>query len=104
VSERTDHLGDWTRSDLGGDLRAADAGRAVTVMGWVHGRRDHGGVVFLDLRDRSGLVQVVLDPERGAAAHERGAGVRLEYVVAVGRQGVAAAPHHVKPPFPTVGI
>jgi aspartyl-tRNA synthetase len=101
VSERTDHLGDWTRSDLGGDLRAADAGRAVTVMGWVHGRRDHGGVVFLDLRDRSGLVQVVLDPERGAAAHERGAGVRLEYVVAVRGTVVPRSPETVNPELPT---
>ncbi len=53
-------------------------------MGWVHSRRDHGGVIFLDLRDRTGLVQIVADPQRGGeAAHAVADGVRAEYVVAV---------------------
>lgn len=70
------------RSDYCGDLRESDAGREVTVMGWVHRRRDHGGLVFFDLRDRSGIVQVVVDPgvPEAFAVAER---VRIEYVVAV---------------------
>ena len=101
MSEAIASLGDWARSDYCGDLRPADVGREVTVMGWVHARRDHGGVVFLDVRDRAGLVQVVLDPERGAAAHAAGAGVRLEYVVAVRGAVVPRSPETVNPTLAT---
>jgi len=101
VSEAIASLGDWARSDYCGDLRPAHVGREVTVMGWVHARRDHGGVVFLDVRDRAGLVQVVLDPERGAAAHAAGAGVRLEYVVAVRGAVVPRSPETVNPTLAT---
>jgi len=104
VSDSVEALGDWARSDWAGILRPSDVEREVTVMGWVHGRRDHGGVIFLDVRDRSGLVQVVLDPERCAEAHERGAGVRLEYVVAVRGRVVPRSPETVNPNLPTGGI
>ena len=53
MAEALSALGDWERSDYGGTLRPTDAGRDVTVMGWVHGRRDHGGVIFIDLRAQS---------------------------------------------------
>jgi aspartyl-tRNA synthetase len=65
------------RTDEAGRLRAGDAGRTVTLAGWVARRRDHGGVAFLDLRDRSGIVQVVVRDE--AVAH----GLRNEYVLQV---------------------
>jgi len=104
VSDRVEALGDWARSDWAGTLRPSDIEREVTVMGWVHGRRDHGGVIFLDVRDRSGLVQVVLDPERCAEAHARGADVRLEYVVAVRGRVVPRSPETVNPTLPTGGI
>ncbi len=69
------------RTDRAGDLRAGDVGRQVTVCGWIDSRRDHGGVVFLDVRDAAGVVQVVLDPERiGAGESGR---LRAEYVVRV---------------------
>ena len=55
------------RSDYCGALRAADIDRVVTLCGWVDRRRDHGGVIFIDLRDRDGIVQVVFDPD--AAEH-----------------------------------
>ena len=76
-------LGDWRRTDGCGVLRPADTGREVTVCGWVHARRDHGGVLFLDLRDRTGLVQVVCNPAESPEAHARAGDVRLEFVVAV---------------------
>jgi len=71
-----------TRSDHCGALRAEDAGRAVTLMGWVARRRDLGGLIFIDLRDRSGIVQVVVSPE-APQAHAIAAELRSEYVVAV---------------------
>ena len=83
MTQTIDALGAWRRSDMAGTLRVADVGREVTVCGWVHARRDHGGVCFLDVRDRTGVVQVVCDPEDSPSAHARAGDVRLEYVVAV---------------------
>jgi aspartyl-tRNA synthetase len=65
-----------------GELRPSDAGADVVVMGWVNRRRDHGNLIFLDVRDRSGLVQVVLDKEISAEAHAKGEAARPEYVIA----------------------
>jgi aspartyl-tRNA synthetase len=69
------------RTDRAGDLRSTDVDRDIVVCGWVDARRDHGGVVFLDVRDIAGLVQVVVDPEHvtGGDVH----GVRNEYVVRI---------------------
>jgi aspartyl-tRNA synthetase len=66
-----------------GDLRPAHAGQKVTLAGWVHRRRDHGALIFLDLRDRSGLVQVTCNAQYSPAAHAVLNGVRNEYVVQV---------------------
>ena len=71
------------RTHYCGELRAAQAGETVTLCGWVDRRRDHGGVIFLDLRDRSGIVQVVSDPERTPESYEPADGLRNEYVVRV---------------------
>ncbi|MCL4231967.1 MAG: aspartate--tRNA ligase [Dehalococcoidia bacterium] len=65
-----------------GDLRAADAGRTVRLAGWVHRRRDHGGLIFIDLRDSHGVAQVVFDPGN-AAAHAVAHRARNEWVVAI---------------------
>ncbi len=65
-----------------GQLTAANAGESVVVMGWVNRRRDHGNLIFLDVRDRSGITQVVLDKELGEQAHARAEAARPEYVVA----------------------
>ncbi len=75
-----------------GELRSADAGKDVTLAGWVHRRRDHGGLIFIDLRDRSGIVQVVLNPKESPEAHETGTQFRNEWVVQVeGRVGARPA-------------
>src|SRR5581483_9818343 len=66
-----------------GDLRASDADQVVNVMGWVHRRRDHGSLIFIDLRDRSGLLQIVIDPSDAPAAHAIANEARAEYVLAV---------------------
>ena len=75
-----------------GDLRAEDAGNDVVLMGWVNRRRDHGNLIFLDLRDRSGITQIVLDIEKSPEAHAKAEAARSEYVVAVkGRVRLRAA-------------
>jgi aspartyl-tRNA synthetase len=70
------------RDQACGALRAADAGKTVKLAGWVHSRRDHGGLYFFDLRDRSGLVQVVVNPEN-AEAFKTAGGLGAEHVVSV---------------------
>lgn len=76
-------LGGWTRSSHCGEPRLKNVGDKITIMGWVHARRDHGGLTFIDLRDRTGLVQTVFNPEVSRAAHEAVKEVRSEYVLAI---------------------
>jgi len=64
-------------------VRAADIDKEVVLMGWTHRRRDHGGVIFVDLRDREGLVQIVFNPEISPAAHEEAGRIRSEFVLAI---------------------
>ena len=64
-----------------GELRLTDKGRSVTLAGWVNRRRDHGGVTFIDLRDRSGLAQVVFNPDISPGAHQEAVPLRVEWVV-----------------------
>jgi aspartyl-tRNA synthetase len=64
-----------------GELRTTHAGEEVTLAGWVNRRRDHGGLAFLDLRDRSGIVQVVTNPDVAPAAHAVAEQARSEYVL-----------------------
>jgi aspartyl-tRNA synthetase len=77
-----DFLGNLERTQMCGELRAQDAGKNVVLMGWVNRRRDHGNLIFLDLRDRSGIAQIVLDKELTPDGHLKGEQVRPEYVVA----------------------
>jgi aspartyl-tRNA synthetase len=78
-----DPLGDWRRTHSCCQLTAKDTGAEVCLMGWVQFRRDHGGLIFVDLRDRAGLTQVVFSPDYAPEAHERAHVVRSEYVLAV---------------------
>jgi aspartyl-tRNA synthetase len=77
-----DFLGTLERTHTCGQLRATDAGQHVVLMGWVNRRRDHGNLIFLDLRDRSGVTQVVLDKDLAPEGHAKAEHVRPEYVVA----------------------
>ncbi|HYM69723.1 MAG TPA: aspartate--tRNA ligase [bacterium] len=81
-------LGTWRRTHDNGGLRPSDVGREVTLMGWVHNRRDLGGLIFIDLRDREGITQVVCNPQESVDAAAVGAQLRSEYVVGV--RGVVA--------------
>jgi aspartyl-tRNA synthetase len=78
-----DQLGDWKRSCYCGEPRANAVGKELTLFGWVRTRRDHGGVIFVDLRDRSGICQIVFNPEVDATAHEKAKQLRSEDVIAV---------------------
>jgi aspartyl-tRNA synthetase len=78
-----DFLGDLKRTHMCGELRASDAGSKVVLMGWVNKRRDLGNLIFLDLRDRSGITQAVVTSDAGAAVHDKANALRSEFVVAV---------------------
>jgi aspartyl-tRNA synthetase len=89
------------RDLLCGDLRAEDAGRRVTLAGWADTRRDHGGLVFVDLRDHSGKVQLVVNPERAPEAAEVAHEIRNEFVLQAEGEVVPRAPEAVNPNLPT---
>src|SRR3954463_12835146 len=76
-------LFDLKRTHDCGSLRATDAGKTVILMGWVQSRRDHGGRIFIDLRDREGLTQVVFGPDVNAAAHELAGALRTEFCIGI---------------------
>jgi aspartyl-tRNA synthetase len=78
-----DFLGDLRRTHMCGALRASDAGKKAVLMGWVNKRRDLGSLIFVDLRDRTGVTQVVINAERDAAIHEKSEALRNEYVIGV---------------------
>ena len=81
-----DFIGKLERTHVCGELRASDAGKQVVLMGWVNRRRDHGNLIFLDLRDRTGITQIVLDRDLTPEGHAKGEAIRPEYVVAaIGR-------------------
>lgn len=84
-----DSLDDWRRTHNCGELRKKDVGTQAVLMGWVQRRRDHGGLIFVDLRDRYGVLQVVFNPEMNPRTHAKAHSVRNEYVIAVqGKVGV----------------
>jgi aspartyl-tRNA synthetase len=96
-----DFLGDLQRTHMCGDLRASNAGQTVLLMGWAHRRRDHGAVIFIDMRDRTGHTQAIFHEDVDPAVHQRAEEVRAEYVIAV--EGVVAlrSKETVNPNMPT---
>lgn len=96
-----DFLGDLRRTHMCGALRASDAGKKAVLMGWVNRRRDHGNLLFVDLRDRSGVTQVVFNAERDRTIHEKSAALRNEYVIAVTGTVKLRDANTVNPNMPT---
>jgi aspartyl-tRNA synthetase len=82
-------------------LRAENVGLEAVLMGWVQRRRDHGGLIFVDLRDREGITQVVFDPQISEEAHERAGGLRSEYVIAAKGKTRFRPEGMVNPKLPT---
>ena len=96
-----DFLGELRRSHTCGQLRASDAGNRALLMGWVHRRRDLGGVVFIHLRDRDGVSQVVFHEDVEPAVHARAEQIRPEYVVAVEGRVEKRTAETINPNLPT---
>jgi aspartyl-tRNA synthetase len=94
---RLDSLAGLRRSHACAKIDRDTIGERVVVAGWVHHRRDHGGVVFVDLRDRSGLVQVVFKPDTSPQAHERAGELRPEFVIAAAGRVEPRSPETVNP-------
>lgn len=76
-------MGSWKKTNSCGELKKKDIEKEVILMGWAQSRRDHGGLIFIDLRDREGISQIVFDPEDSAEAHEKAHIIKNEYVLAV---------------------
>ncbi len=88
--------------DLGaGEVRTDDVGKSVTVAGWVARRRDHGGLIFIDLRDQTGLLQLVINPERSPEAAKMAHEIRNEFVLRASGEVAARAPEAINPKLPT---
>jgi aspartyl-tRNA synthetase len=96
-----DFLGALQRTHTCGQLRSTNSGETVTLMGWVNRRRDHGSLIFLDLRDRFGITQVVLDAESAPLAHAKAEAARPEYVIAVTGTLRQRGPGLANPNMPT---
>jgi aspartyl-tRNA synthetase len=89
------------RAAWAGDLRAGDVGTDVRVAGWVHRRRDHGGLIFIDVRDRSGLLQLVFHPDQAPEAHAAAHALRAEDVISASGELVRRDEANVNPNLPT---
>src|SRR6266567_7885472 len=99
-----DFLGDLRRTHTCGELRAADVGTRALLMGWVHRRRDLGGVIFIHLRDRDGVTQAVFHTDTDADIHEKAEMLRSEYVVAVEGLVALRTPETVNANIPTGSV
>ncbi|HUC34248.1 MAG TPA: OB-fold nucleic acid binding domain-containing protein, partial [Gaiellaceae bacterium] len=84
-----------------GEAGSERVGERLTLAGWVDSRRDHGGLVFIDLRDRTGICQLVLNPERAPEAFEKTHAIRNEFVLRAEGELVKRAPEAVNPNIPT---
>ncbi len=96
-----DFLGELRRTHNCGELRASDAGKRAVLMGWVHRRRDHGGVLFVNLRDREGVTQIVFRADGDPAVHDKADQLSSEYVIAVEGQVVLRTKETINPALPT---
>lgn len=93
---------DYRRTHTCGELRSSHIGKSVTLSGWIHRRRDHGGIIFIDLRDRFGLTQLVFDPKTiSDELFDQAAHLRSEWVISVKGQVIARTEKMINPKLPT---
>ncbi|NNG07307.1 MAG: aspartate--tRNA ligase, partial [Desulfobacteraceae bacterium] len=101
---KIDSLGDWKRTHHCGSLRSEDVRQEVTLMGWVNSRRDLGNLIFIDLRDREGITQIVFDPQVDEKSHGRAHILRNEWVMAVRGKVAPRLDGQENPSLPTGAI
>ena len=94
-------IGSWKKTHSCGELRKNNIGKEVILMGWTQSRRDHGGLIFIDLRDREGISQIVFDPKDSAEAHKKAHIIKNEYVIAVKGKVVSRLAGSTNPNMPT---
>jgi aspartyl-tRNA synthetase len=99
-----DFLGELRRTHTCGELRPSQEGSRALLMGWVHRRHDLGGIVFIHLRDRTGITQIVFHEDAAAELHQKAESVRSEYVIAVEGRVALRSPETVNPNFETGAI
>ena len=104
TEQRTDSLDGWRRTHTCAELGSEQLGQKVCLMGWAQYRRDHGGLIFIDLRDRFGLTQVVFSPEVAPDAHERAHVLRTEFVLAIKGEVCSRPADMVNPKLATGAI
>lgn len=100
----TDLLGDMKRTHHCCQLRDTDIDKEVVLMGWVQHRRDHGGVIFIDLRDKEGITQIVFNPENSETVHEKAREIRNEYVLGIKGKVIARPGDMLNPTMKTGAI
>ncbi len=98
---KLDTLDGWERTHLSTEISDLQVGEEVLVMGWVYRRRDHGGVIFIDLRDRNGLVQLVFNPEHSEECHAKAHAIRAEWVLAAKGKVRRRPEESLNPDIPT---
>ncbi len=98
---KLDFLGDLRRTHSCGELRASDVGTRAILMGWVHRRRDLGGLIFIHLRDRDGITQLVFDESKNAGSHKRAQELSTEFVIAVEGLVTKRSPETINPAIST---
>src|SRR5947209_10232824 len=98
---KLDFLGDLRRTHTCGGLRTTDVRKTAVLMGWVHRRRDLGGVIFIHLRDRDGITQIVFDESKNSGVHQRAQELGTEYVIAVEGLVTSRTPDTVNPNIST---
>src|ERR1700688_510778 len=91
----------FERTVFCGDVRAQFLNKTITLCGWVNRRRDHGGLIFIDLRDRSGVMQIVFNDEFSTKAHQDAHALRSEYVISVTGKVVERTPGTINKEMPT---
>lgn len=94
-------MANFQRTHTCGQLRASDIGKQIRLSGWVHRRRDHGGLIFIDLRDKFGLTQIVFDPEINKATHEAADKIRSEWVLSISGKVIPRKEGMINPKLPT---
>lgn len=96
-----DLLGDWERTSYCAELTIDDIGKEVVLMGWVQSNRDHGGLIFIDLRDRTGIIQVIFNPQISISSHSKAELIKDEWVIAIKGKAAKRSDETINTNIPT---